>query len=304
MPQYPEFQVLVETDEATMKKENVFGQDLEKIYFTAITALEALRELCDEDDFQTASFAGMFLENAVRSGVNHLVNVAEEKPSALQFRAGVCLDWPGFLPEHKASREANNRMHASIGLGVNLNSKMKGLDLGSRVQEIVSAFYSELVEAKLMYHFHLEREGVDSLPEWRHEAANLPPLPGSSDCREAWFRCAWAAFNHSLEVQNVSLEKNEYIRAIGIPGAQKKAYNRKQQKLKRLRAKLREEQELLAKVTLKGLENGLKRETAELNPIEDQIENLEREELNIFDSEIVERARSSIRDAFLIRLDT
>lgn len=285
-----------------MNLENPTERDLEKIFNTVIWAQDALKLLCCNGDDATASLAGIFMERACRSGINDLMQIATERPEALYHRASMCADWPGFIPEHKASRDANREMLQLLGLGSAISYKIKDANLGTPLQEFIASMYLELISSRALYERDVSQFGRDALPQWRHEAISLPKLPGSIDCRERWFNCAWAAFEHSQNGQPMAA--NTHIRAIGIPGAEKRAYNRKQQKLKRLRSKLRQERDLLAKVTPKSMKYGMKGEIDEFNPIESKIEEIEAEELNIEPGEIVERARSSIRDAFLIRINT
>ena len=103
-----------------MKNENILGQDIEKIYYTGITAIRAMQQLSYEDDGEMASLAGAFLEQMARVGSNCLVDVAGNNPEALKSRASICSDWPGFIPEHKASRDANQKMLKIIGCDTEL----------------------------------------------------------------------------------------------------------------------------------------------------------------------------------------
>ncbi|HBR66776.1 MAG TPA: hypothetical protein DEA16_01265 [Opitutae bacterium] len=281
-----------------MKNENILGQDIEKIYYTGITAIRAMQQLSYEDDGEMASLAGAFLEQMARVGSNCLVDVAGNNPEALKSRASICSDWPGFIPEHKASRDANQKMLKIIGLGSAVSYKIKDANLGTHLQEFVSSMYFELTEARAQYRVDLNRFGDDGLPAWRHEAASLPCLSGSLDDRMEWFTCGWNAFVFSQDGQ--PLHENSHISALGLPGAEQRANNRKHTKLSRLRKQLRQWNESLE---AHRMDTRSKAESLDVALLQHEIELLEASGLDIRDSEIVERAQNRIRDAFLGRLN-
>jgi hypothetical protein len=280
-----------------MNYENPTERDLERLFTTAIAAQDALKLLCCNGDDATASLAGIFLERACRSGIDGLMQLATERPEALYHRASMCVDWPGFIPEHKASRDANVKMFKVLGVGSALSYKLKDANLGSPLQEFVALLYLQLSHARAMWSVDNEIYGPDALPEWRHEAAQLPELPGSIDDRKKWFECSWKAFECSLDGHPMA--EDEYILKLGKDCAEQKALNRKHKKLSRLRKKMK----LLDRGS--DVENGIKlsvKEMYKLSQLQDEIARIESSEPDIWAGDIVACARFSIQTAFLGRV--
>jgi hypothetical protein len=283
-----------------MKDTNTDARVLEKLFYTIIVAQQTLRELCLGGDNEAMAYmAGDFLEQSCRAGVNHLVHVAEHRPESLKSRASICSDWPGFVPEHKAARDANSKMFNLLGLGSAVSYKVKDTNLGTPLQEIVSSLYFELVEARALYENFLKKYGGENLPAWMHEAAKLPDLPGTLEDRERWFNCAWEAFKHGSE--EVNFAHNSHIQSIGFKLAKSRAESRKNSKLRRARKKLKELEE-----DIKASDPGGKilppmLETPVGSDLVKKIEDLKSAELAVRDSEILEGAKFLIKKAFLGR---
>lgn len=195
-----------------MKQDDSAFSDLERLLVTGETVIKRLHKLSQTADKRTAELSASFLEMITRKGINSLVALVEEKPETLKARARVCSDWPGFVPEHKAARDANATLKERIELGRDVPYKTSHTDLSSPLQEMAARFFFELSEARAMYRSNISQYGAQMLPEWTHRAASLPKLPGTKEDCLLWFECGWEALQYSCDGD---LSKHPMIVQIG-----------------------------------------------------------------------------------------
>lgn len=239
----------------------------------------------DSNDNEISKHAAVSLEKLTRSGVNLLNEIASQNPGALKLHAMEKADWPYLITEHEALKK-NISIFKKIELGKFNRIKTTGVEMGSTLQEWIQKMYHSMERIRKDNIEFIEKSYGQIDESIIYDIKNLTPINKASS--KEWFKLAWLLFEDYCNKINTKISDHIVIRELGLPGATERALDRHNQKivdLADLKKKYEEDIDLKDKIY-------------EINI---KLKKIYNTKPKIYESDIVERAKSRLKSAFELR---